>query len=221
MIMMTTITMTTTTNKMTRMVMMLTTITIMMTTKPMTGIIKACTRVITFTTMKTFTIVRTMITTSMTTTSILMMIISFLFLALPTQMPFPYAFDDNKFLVLWRFDDQADKIHVHLRVKTTGWIGFGFAKKAPNTMIDYDVIVGGFNNGRGYLWVSSSFSFNSRALRQGQRETGDDLGCHDPHGLHRYKLFLKKSFHGVAGEATGNVPRFRSFMHNLNWPTCY
>lgn len=72
--------------------------------------------------------------------------------ALPTQMPFPYAFDDNKFLVRWRFDDQADKIRVHLRVKTTGWIGFGFAQKAPNTMMDYDVIVGGFNNGRGYLW---------------------------------------------------------------------
>jgi len=72
--------------------------------------------------------------------------------ALPTQMPFPYAFDDNKFLALWRFDDQADKIHVHLRVKTTGWIGFGFAQKAPNDMRDYDVIVGGFSNGRGYLW---------------------------------------------------------------------
>ena len=122
-------------------------------------------------TMKTFTtmmfiLVMTMITT---TTSILTMIISFLFLALPTQMPFPYAFDDNKFLVLWRFDDQADKIHVHLRVKTTGWIGFGFAQTAPNDMRDYDVIVGGFSNGRGYLWVSSSFSFNSRAFLRRQR----------------------------------------------------
>ncbi|XP_067033519.1 mucin-12-like isoform X1 [Acropora muricata] len=72
--------------------------------------------------------------------------------ALPTQTPFPYAFDDNKFFAMWRFDDQADKIHVHLRVKTTGWIGFGFAQTAPNDMRDYDVIVGGFSNGRGYLW---------------------------------------------------------------------
>ena len=84
-------------------------------------------------------------------------------------MPFPHAFDDNKFLARWRFDDQADKIHVHLRVKTTGWIGFGFAQTAPNNMKDYDVIVGGFSNGSGYLWVSSSFSFNSRAFLRRQR----------------------------------------------------
>ena len=122
------------------------TITIMMTTKPITGkIMKTFKRM-------TFTLVMTMITTTTTmTTSIMTMIISFLFLALPTQMTFPYAFDDNKFLALWRFDDQADKIHVHLRVKTTGWIGFGFAQTAPNKMRDYDVIVGGFSNGCGYL----------------------------------------------------------------------
>ena len=223
MIVMTTITMTTTTIKMTRMVMMMTKITIMTTTtEPMTGIIKAFTRLITFTTMKTFTIMMTMIRTNLTmTTSTLTMIISFLFQALPTQMPFPYSFDDNKFLVRWRFDDQADKIRIHLRVKTTGWIGFGFAQTAPNNMRDYDVIVGGFKNDEGYLWVSSSFSFNSRALRRGQRETGDDLGCHGPQGLHRYKLFLNKSFHVVASEAIGNAPRFRSFMHNLNWPACF
>ena len=160
-------------------------------------IIKTFARMITFTTITAFPKMRTMIRTNLTmTTSALTMTISFLFLALPTQMTFPYAFDDNKFLALWRFDDQADKIHIYLRVKTTGWIGFGFAQTAPNKMRDYDVIVGGFKNGEGYLWVSSSFSFNSRALRQGQRETGDDLGCHGPHGLYRYELFLNKSFHG-------------------------
>ena len=166
----------------------MTTITIMMTTKPMTG-----NREIVY---KDDNVYNDHSVSTMTTLTILTIITSFLFLALPTQMPFPYAFDDNKFLALWRFDDQADKIHVHLRVKTTGWIGFGFAQTAPNDMRDYDVIVGGFSNGRGYLWVSSSFSFNSRALRQGQRETGDDLGCHGPHGLYRYELFLNKSFHG-------------------------
>ena len=88
-------------------------------------------------------------------------------------MSFPYAFDDNKFLARWRFDDQADKIHVHLRVKTTGWIGFGFAQTAPNNMGDYDVIVGGFSNGRGYLWVSSSFSFNSKAFLKRQPPAED------------------------------------------------
>lgn len=71
--------------------------------------------------------------------------------ASPTKFPFSLAFDDNQFLVLWRFDDQADKVYYHLRVKTTGWIGFGFAALAPNDMMDYDVIVGGFSNGKGYL----------------------------------------------------------------------
>ena len=164
MIMMTT-TLMVTMIKMTTMVMTMTTITIIMTTKPMTGIVI---KVFTPTTM--FTIMMTMLTTTMARTiSILTMIISVLFLALPTQMPFPYAFDDNNFLALWRFDDQADKIHVHLRVKTTGWIGFGFAQSAPNNMRDYDVIVGGFSNGRGYLWVNSSFSFNSTAFFRRQR----------------------------------------------------
>ena len=45
----------------------------------------------------------------------------------------------------------------HVRVKTTGWVGFGFAKTAPNNMMNYDVIVGGFSNGKGYLHVSFSF----------------------------------------------------------------
>jgi len=39
-------------------------------------------------------------------------------------------------------------------VKTTGWVGFGFADNAPNSMQGYDVIVGGFDNGQGYLNVS-------------------------------------------------------------------
>ena len=166
-----------------------------------------------------------MITTTVTI-SILIMIISFLFVALPTQMPFPFAFDDNKFLARWRFDDQADKIHVHLRVKTTGWIGFGFAQTAPNNMRDYDVIVGGFSNGRGYLSVSSSFSFNSKAflrrkrkLHRAHRETGDNLGCHGPNDLNRYELFLNESIHGVASEATGHQPHFCSFTHDKNRPS--
>ena len=45
----------------------------------------------------------------------------------------------------------------HLRVKTTGWVGFGFAETAPNSMMDYDVIVAGYDNGREYLWVSCCF----------------------------------------------------------------
>jgi len=32
-------------------------------------------------------------------------------------------------------------------------VEFGVAKGAPNGMLHYDVIVGGFNNGKGYLNV--------------------------------------------------------------------
>ena len=78
-----------------------------------------------------------------------------LFLTLSTAFPlFTHRFDTNRFLLLWRFDDQADKVFYHLRVKTTGWVGFGFAETAPNNMQNYDVIVAGYNNGQGYLWVS-------------------------------------------------------------------
>ncbi|XP_015760327.1 PREDICTED: uncharacterized protein LOC107339531 isoform X2 [Acropora digitifera] len=91
--------------------------------------------------------------------------------ALPTQTPFPYAFDDNKFLVRWTFDDQADKIYFHLRVKTTGWIGFGFAQTAPNDMRDYDVIVGGFSNGRGYLSDYKTFGRTRPTLDDSQDYT--------------------------------------------------
>jgi len=70
---------------------------------------------------------------------------------------FTHIYDNNRFLVLWRFNDQADTMFYHLRVKTTGWVGFGFAETAPNNMTNYDVIVGGFNNGQGYLSVSLHF----------------------------------------------------------------
>ena len=54
----------------------------------------------------------------------------------------------------WTFDDQQDKLTFHVKVKTTGWVGFGFANTAPSDMQNYDVIVGGFSNGNEYLNVS-------------------------------------------------------------------
>ena len=67
---------------------------------------------------------------------------------------FTHSYDQGRFLLRWTFHDQNDTITFHIRVKTTGWVGFGFADIAPNNMQDYDVIVGGFNNGQGYLNVS-------------------------------------------------------------------
>lgn len=50
----------------------------------------------------------------------------------------------------WTFDDQSNKLTFHVKVKTTGWVGFGFAQVAPAQMKNYDVVVGGYDNG-GYL----------------------------------------------------------------------
>ena len=69
-------------------------------------------------------------------------------------MQFTHFYDMDRFLLRWTFHDQNDTIMFHIRVKTTGWVGFGFADNAPSAMRDYDVIVGGFDNGQGYLNVS-------------------------------------------------------------------
>ncbi|PFX11570.1 DBH-like monooxygenase protein 1, partial [Stylophora pistillata] len=63
---------------------------------------------------------------------------------------FPHSFDSGNFLMQWTFDDQSNKLTFHVKVKTTGWVGFGFAKVAPAQMKNYDVVVGGYDNG-GYL----------------------------------------------------------------------
>ena len=76
-----------------------------------------------------------------------------------TSTQFTQSFDNNRFLFRWEFDDQNDKISFSLRVNTTGWVGFGFSKIAPNNMQDYDVIVGGFKDGQGYLNVSCCYSY--------------------------------------------------------------
>ena len=63
--------------------------------------------------------------------------------------------------VSYIFNESADTLEFLVEVKTTGWVGFGFALNAPNSMMGYDVAVGGvLNNGTGYLQVSSTATFN-------------------------------------------------------------
>ena len=71
------------------------------------------------------------------------------------QMPF----DNGNFKVSWMYDQATDYLKFSLEVKTVGWVGFGFALKAPNGMIGYDVAVGGVTAaGMSYLNVSFIFS---------------------------------------------------------------
>ena len=58
------------------------------------------------------------------------------------------------FNVSWNFNASLDAFEFLLEVRTTGWIGFGFALNAPTNMMDYDVAVGGvLSNGTTYLQV--------------------------------------------------------------------
>ena len=78
-----------------------------------------------------------------------------MFCVFSTEPPlFTHSYDQDRFLLRWTFHDQNDTITFHIRVQTTGWVGFGFADIAPNNMQGYDVIVGGFENGQGILNVS-------------------------------------------------------------------
>lgn len=58
------------------------------------------------------------------------------------------------FNVSWNFNASLDTFEFLLEVRTTGWIGFGFALNAPTNMMNYDVAVGGvLDNGTTYLQV--------------------------------------------------------------------
>ena len=65
------------------------------------------------------------------------------------------SFDGGKYTVSWKLDLSSKKIRFKVEAQTKGWVAFGFAKQAPNSMKDYDVIVGGvLDSGQGYLYVS-------------------------------------------------------------------
>lgn len=66
------------------------------------------------------------------------------------------SFDSNNYNVSWMFNKTTDSLHFMVEVRATGWIGFGVATRAPNSMNGYDVAVGGVLAGMGYLQVKHS-----------------------------------------------------------------
>ena len=63
---------------------------------------------------------------------------------------------NGNYNVSYHYNESADTLEFLVEVRTTGWVGFGFALNAPNNMQNYDVAVGGvLSNGSGYLKVSS------------------------------------------------------------------
>ena len=64
------------------------------------------------------------------------------------------SFLGGTFNVSYNFNASSDTLEFFVEVRTTGWVGFGFAEKAPKKMMNYDVAVGGvFKSGSGYLTV--------------------------------------------------------------------
>lgn len=53
----------------------------------------------------------------------------------------------------WKYDNRQDVLFIGLEVKATGWVGIGFAHKI-HKMVDYDVVVGKVEYGKGTLTVS-------------------------------------------------------------------
>lgn len=63
------------------------------------------------------------------------------------------SLNNGNYNVSWMYDTATDRLHFMTEVMTTGWVGFGFATRAPTGMIGYDVAVGGVVDGTGYLRV--------------------------------------------------------------------
>ena len=65
------------------------------------------------------------------------------------------TFNNGNFKVSWMYDQITEYLKFRLEVKTVGWVGFGFALRAPNGMIGYEVAVRGVTAaGASYLNVS-------------------------------------------------------------------
>lgn len=80
------------------------------------------------------------------------------------------SFQGGNFNVSYNFNESSDTFEFLVEVNATGWVGFGFAEKAPNNMTDYDVAVGGvFPNGSGYLK-----DYFTEGFRQPPQDTQQD-----------------------------------------------
>lgn len=84
------------------------------------------------------------------------------------------SLDGGQILFSWSYDNEADKLSFTVNASTVGWVGFGFARFAPSKIQDYNLILAGYKEGHGYIFVSFKavfyvsvfFSFLVRSLKQ-------------------------------------------------------
>ena len=60
---------------------------------------------------------------------------------------------DGNYNVSWMYNSSMDTLHFIVEVRTMGWIAFGVATKAPNSMKGYDVAIGKVEGGVGTMEV--------------------------------------------------------------------
>ena len=72
---------------------------------------------------------------------------------LSSEYPFNATLVEGEYYLYWNFSKAADSIQFGVRVKTTGWIGFGLSPSGQ--MVGSDVIIGWIDNeGTVYYHVS-------------------------------------------------------------------
>ena len=61
------------------------------------------------------------------------------------------SLDEGRILVSWSYNEEADKLSFTVNAST---VAFGFALFAPNKTQNYDLILAGYKESRGYIFVS-------------------------------------------------------------------
>ncbi|KAJ7333721.1 DBH-like monooxygenase protein 1 [Desmophyllum pertusum] len=69
----------------------------------------------------------------------------------PVNIPNFRSLNDGKYNVSWMYNSSMDTIHIMLEVRATGYVAFGLATVAPNTMNGYDAAIGKVESGTGDL----------------------------------------------------------------------
>ena len=88
---------------------------------------------------------------------------------------------EDSYELFWRFDRDLKNITFAVRVKTTGWVGFGLS---PNgEMTNSDLVLGWVDaddNKRGYLNVSLCFFFAVADYQNTAPPSSSNTHCTDP-----------------------------------------
>ena len=63
---------------------------------------------------------------------------------LSANYPFNATLNEDNYYLYWNFSSADDTIQFAVRVKTTGWIGFGLSPSGQ--MVDSDVVIGWFGD---------------------------------------------------------------------------